>query len=279
MADEIIQKRKRAGYMRSYYYTSRGLPVPDTCQQRNCRYLDSRSNRWRKICARCGKDRDCESEYHRNQRRCIPCKRQIAIEYQNAHPDYARRHKEIEAARTQFPAYGTTRFCIRCEQEQPIGSFFIRHRGYRRRICSGCSNENAAKTAHAPHRIEKRQKYIKNYKRNNPDKMYANDQKRRARKRAAPYELVNRQSIIERDNSTCYLWCGRKLLPNEITLDHVIPLARGGTHTADNLRVACGPCNFRKWKRTPEELGFQNVSKTTVPVVSNDAVISSTAST
>lgn len=68
---------------------------------------------------------------------------------------------------------------------------------------------------------------------------------RRARLKAATLGPVDMAAIIERDSSTCYL-CGQVLAPDKITIDHVIPLVRGGSHTADNLRVACRPCNSRK---------------------------------
>jgi 5-methylcytosine-specific restriction endonuclease McrA len=63
---------------------------------------------------------------------------------------------------------------------------------------------------------------------------------------------IDRDAIIARDNSTCYI-CGKKLITGAdvITLDHVIPLARGGAHDATNLRVACVSCNARKGKRLP----------------------------
>ena len=73
--------------------------------------------------------------------------------------------------------------------------------------------------------------------------------RRRARIRSAPViERISRSAIIQRDGARCYL-CGRELTLREVTLDHVIPLARGGSHTADNLRVACRPCNSRKGAR------------------------------
>lgn len=72
---------------------------------------------------------------------------------------------------------------------------------------------------------------------------------RRARKNNAPrIERINRHEVINRDNSVCHI-CGRRLQPHEITLDHVVPLARGGCHTYDNLRVACRSCNSRKGAR------------------------------
>ena len=67
----------------------------------------------------------------------------------------------------------------------------------------------------------------------------------RARAAGAHTENVSRRDIIERDNSTCYI-CGRSCQPNEIHLDHIVPLSRGGSHTADNLGVTCAPCNTTK---------------------------------
>ncbi len=69
--------------------------------------------------------------------------------------------------------------------------------------------------------------------------------RRRARKMGAAIGAVDRAEIIERDASTCYL-CGKVCEEKEIHLDHIIPLSRGGSHSADNVGVACGYCNLRK---------------------------------
>ena len=83
----------------------------------------------------------------------------------------------------------------------------------------------------------------------NPDKNCEKQSRRRARLQLAErIDKVDRASLIKRDNSTCYL-CGLILTDKQVTLDHVVPLARGGSHTAENLRVACGPCNSRKGTR------------------------------
>ncbi|MGW1626249.1 HNH endonuclease [Streptomyces sp. NPDC002172] len=34
------------------------------------------------------------------------------------------------------------------------------------------------------------------------------------------------------------------------TADHIFPLSRGGTNDIENLRPACGPCNFSRGNRT-----------------------------
>lgn len=71
---------------------------------------------------------------------------------------------------------------------------------------------------------------------------------------ASRVDRVDRMAIIERDNATCYLWCGRRLRAFQVQLDHVVPLSRGGNHTEDNLRVACKQCNARKANRLLSEI-------------------------
>ena len=44
---------------------------------------------------------------------------------------------------------------------------------------------------------------------------------------------------------TCY-YCGKKVAFKKITMDHVIPLGRGGRSTKDNLVPACKDCNTKK---------------------------------
>lgn len=54
-----------------------------------------------------------------------------------------------------------------------------------------------------------------------------------------------RRSVIERDGPRC-VFCGLDLELNEIHLDHVIPEARGGETTRQNLQVTCRKCNTEK---------------------------------
>jgi 5-methylcytosine-specific restriction endonuclease McrA len=56
---------------------------------------------------------------------------------------------------------------------------------------------------------------------------------------------IPRAYIIDRDGSRCHM-CKRKCSGTNLHIDHVIPLSRGGTHTLENLRVACATCNMSK---------------------------------
>jgi 5-methylcytosine-specific restriction endonuclease McrA len=78
--------------------------------------------------------------------------------------------------------------------------------------------------------------------------------KHKALKRNAPnVEYVSRRVVYDRDDGKCYM-CGKELPFNGFDLEHVIPLARGGNHTYDNVKVACRSCNARKHTKLLKEL-------------------------
>ena len=43
----------------------------------------------------------------------------------------------------------------------------------------------------------------------------------------------------------CWL-CQKKLLIHEATIDHFIPLSKGGLNNSNNYRLACEPCNIKR---------------------------------
>jgi 5-methylcytosine-specific restriction endonuclease McrA len=62
-------------------------------------------------------------------------------------------------------------------------------------------------------------------------------------RRPRPRVKLTRREVFARDGYACQ-YCGRQT--NDLTLDHVVPRHRGGTHTWDNLVTACKACNHRK---------------------------------
>jgi 5-methylcytosine-specific restriction endonuclease McrA len=50
----------------------------------------------------------------------------------------------------------------------------------------------------------------------------------------------------------CY-FCGRRFPPQELTMEHLVPLVRGGRSTKSNLVPACKDCNSRKKYLLPTE--------------------------
>lgn len=79
--------------------------------------------------------------------------------------------------------------------------------------------------------------------------------RRRARLRTNIVETIRPEQIYIRDKYKCWI-CGCKVIStygkdncynkDAATLDHVIPLAKGGTHTKENIKTACRQCNAIK---------------------------------
>lgn len=74
----------------------------------------------------------------------------------------------------------------------------------------------------------------------------------RAERISTTYEEFTRYEIYKRDNGTCQ-YCGTKQNKTGWHLDHVIPLARGGVHTRENVVVSCASCNQSKGARLLSE--------------------------
>lgn len=51
--------------------------------------------------------------------------------------------------------------------------------------------------------------------------------------------------ILERDHYRCRC-CGRSQNEVELEIDHIVPIAKGGKSTLDNLQTLCAECNKRK---------------------------------
>jgi hypothetical protein len=57
-----------------------------------------------------------------------------------------------------------------------------------------------------------------------------------------------RFSVLDRDGSTCQ-YCGAKPADGALHVDHIIPIADGGSNEMDNLITSCEPCNTGKGAR------------------------------
>lgn len=73
------------------------------------------------------------------------------------------------------------------------------------------------------------------------------------------YEPIKSQLVFERDNWVCGI-CGQPIdrntkapHPLSPSVDHVIALALGGSHTYDNVQAAHFECNWRKADKYPSE--------------------------
>ena len=59
------------------------------------------------------------------------------------------------------------------------------------------------------------------------------------------------QAILQK--GVCH-YCGEKFPPGELTMDHIVPVARGGRSVKGNIVPCCKDCNSEKKYWTPAEL-------------------------
>lgn len=135
-------------------------------------------------------------------------------------------------------------------QCQACGVLF-RIKGSRRYCSEDCKKEGK--------RAVNRKAYHKFFAENgrSPSMVLSAD-RRRALTKTTQIEPIERIKVYVRDEWTCAL-CGEGVdvklnFPDPLSpsLDHIIPLARGGSHTYNNVQLAHLGCNQQKWAYVKE---------------------------
>lgn len=124
------------------------------------------------------------------------------------------------------------RICPGCEHDKPLSEF---PPGGKKGRCNRCIADAAAQ-----------------YRRENPDVMWRQAIIYRARKLGVTRETFDRREIFERDGWVCGI-CGEDIDaeveypdPRSPSIDHIVPLSKGGTHERGNVQASHFRCNLRK---------------------------------
>ncbi|HBM16847.1 MAG TPA: HNH endonuclease [Lentisphaeria bacterium] len=81
----------------------------------------------------------------------------------------------------------------------------------------------------------------------------------REKKKAAEMRKSNWwQNLLQK--GICH-YCRKKFTPEELTMDHVVPLSRGGKSSRGNIVLCCKECNNNKKYLTPVELILKELEK------------------
>ena len=92
----------------------------------------------------------------------------------------------------------------------------------------------------------------------NPEKAAAAARERVARRNARLRGVHTPEDIakqIRAQSGLCY-WCGTSL-KRGYEVDHLVPVARGGSNGPENIVIACRECNLAKGSKLPEEFRAQ----------------------
>ena len=145
----------------------------------------------------------------------------------------------LEGAR-QVKAKPKKKKCPMCEQVLPA-SMFYKNAGKSSGdglswYCKRCQRTETSNAVHGKPDYYNR-KSLENY--------YA--------RRAAPGHIteIEKQELFDRYGRKC-LCCKRPEGAVELTIDHVIPLSRGGENTIENAQVLCRGCNAVKGDKEHE---------------------------
>lgn len=89
----------------------------------------------------------------------------------------------------------------------------------------------------------------RNWVQNNPEKANANWNRRRKKLKEGGIFAITNKEMTRLYESACF-YCGGK---QNIQVDHILPVSRGGRHSIGNLISACKPCNMSKGSKTNME--------------------------
>lgn len=177
-----------------------------------------------------------------------------------------------------------TRTCSVCQIRRPLDGFPLDRRGTlgRRSHCKTCHSTRAKVRYAADDNV--REQYVsrrrdrehadpaaaqayrrEQYERHRDQRIAeASDHTHRRRARqvgASSDKGITVRALVARDGDACH-YCSRTMdpspgdrtyRPRRATIEHVLPLARGGHHVWSNVVLACWACNLSKNRLTVDE--------------------------
>lgn len=79
------------------------------------------------------------------------------------------------------------------------------------------------------------------------------DEKAQKKEKEKARALKKKQWWQNKLAAGCCYYCGKHVGSENLTMDHVVPIVRGGKSTKGNIVAACKECNSKKKYLTPVE--------------------------
>lgn len=184
--------------------------------------------------------------------KCRPCCAQATKDYRKRNPEKVAEYNA--RYRAENPEKVAERNRLFREQNPDYGKNYrtkykdLENLRSRKKYWADPVKESHRKRKARAENPEKFRERNRKYAQNNQKKLNEKSHRRRALKAQARTFYVNKKEIMRLYNSKCF-YCEK---PSE-TMEHVIPLSRGGSHGIGNLVPCCGSCNYSKAGRTVME--------------------------
>lgn len=205
-----------------------------------------------KQCTKCGDVKPLSEFFKDRQKRdgltshCRTCKRDALNKYQRNNAEKVRRYKSAWVAR-RGESY-----------REVLRQWYQRNKDAKDAASKKWASENRARLnelARARYKKDRNAHIQSVYKwrKNNPEHFRGIDHAYRARKRAADgvWSKGDVIRLLERQRGRCAV-CKTKLTKS-YNVDHIVPLARGGSNYPTNLQLLCKSCNSSKGCKDPIE--------------------------
>lgn len=209
-----------------------------------------------KVCWDCGKEKTL-SEFHTSRSRkakdgragqCAECNRASAREryYKNRERRIAYAKEYAERNREKTKEYKRLHYKAKRGKYAKWGREYYQTNRERIRARDAVYNE-----AHREEAKVRAKRYERNLQKFRPDHYKALSLKRSQNRRA---RMAQAEGIISAEEWNALkakydhrcLRCGAQEPDCKLTLDHVIPISKGGSNTVDNAQPLCHPCNSGK---------------------------------
>ena len=215
------------------------------------------------VCSSCNNMKDAHEFPGYGSRICFPCRRRLG----QARPREERQGEKRRAAEREGREYQTAdeRGCAYPGEGQPyqrtrctwVGVWVVWRLWTKDRYRHDAGFREANKAKYRAYYQKNRRKEclrITKWKHANPDKTARQGELRWRRAAAASDGSLTKERIgrLLEDAKRCH-YCRCRLTESNKTIDHSIPLGRGGLHSVSNVVVACGSCNASKGARDPSQ--------------------------
>lgn len=168
-------------------------------------------------------------------------------QWRKEHPDYS--HERGSSLRTCTTEgcdrpYLAKGLCARCYMRIKSQQWRDEHPGY----------DAESKSAWRAANIEESRRQAREYAKRHPETKRAVEARRQERLRRTEGERIDYEKVLAEHGMVCHICWWDITSRADLHMDHVIPLARGGTHTYDNIKPAHAGCNRWKHARLMSEL-------------------------